>query len=900
MKHKAFFIFMTALLIGSPLYAQKYKIALIHSYQEGYSGAGIVNKLFVKGLKDQQIDFQLRTFYLDCEKYESVEEERRISEFADSIRSWGGDLIAVLDDQATYSVMACGNPYVRQVPVVFSGVNYPNQELLAQYPNITGYIDKPDYLTTCRMIERIMGKVRIHILNGRTVLDRLIWKDLSEQCKGSEITLHQWKRQEARPDKLNIPISDKDDTEYESLYEKLNEYNQLDSTVVVRLSSDSVAARDLMWLSSGVFQYSLFLYTKRDYTTLRIGSLFDNPGFETINEGFGIKEYMLGGYFAPIETQLSDMTAGIKERLQGKIPVPAVKQIAKQYLVNWQAMKRYQIPLESIPPEYTIMYRPWREKYATPILILESLLVFTLLLGIAYLIYIYTLEKGRKKEALRNLRFEHEALTLALEGGNTYAWCFDGKTAVLDQAFCELTNRSQNLLGIEEIAHYVHPDEQARFRKNVSNILHRQRRTAQYRCQFNDTGYQWWEFRYSVLQNNEQNPIITGLLVNIQEIKDKEEELIRARKLAEQAELKQSFLANMSHEIRTPLNAIVGFSNLLTTEKNISEEEKKEFASIIDNNTRLLLKLVNDVLELSRIESGNMSFHCEDCSAHHFAETVYQTHQVIILPPVEFIKEFPDEDVTIHIDRMRLTQVITNFLGNAKKFTSQGHIKLGYFCDKEKKEIHIFVEDTGAGIPKEELQMIFERFYKRNEFVQGVGLGLAISKVIVEKNERTHRCAIRGEQGQPFHRRTALSVILFLCRLFRQGKLQDQIRQHTRQHRSQYDPHLCLRQQHRRIPEREVGYEQRNRKTDTSQKTDTCQVHPGHAFQQSGEPHLYHQPGKEINAGKLTRQQSRQHRPGSHPHFQTAMIRRERDTRIGKGEQGKNNIIHHSMQTVFQ
>ena len=113
----------------------------------------------------------------------------------------GRDLIAVLDDQATYSVMACGNPYVRQVPVVFSGVNYPNQELLAQYPNITGYIDKPDYLTTCRMIERIMGKVRIHILNGRTVLDRLIRKDLSEQCKGSEIALHQWKRQEALPDK---------------------------------------------------------------------------------------------------------------------------------------------------------------------------------------------------------------------------------------------------------------------------------------------------------------------------------------------------------------------------------------------------------------------------------------------------------------------------------------------------------------------------------------------------------------------------------------------------------------------------------------------------------------------------------------------------------------------------
>ena len=98
------------------------------------------------------------------------------------------------------------------------------------------------------------------------------------------------------------------------------------------------------------------------------------------------------------------------------------------------------------------------------------------------------------------------------------------------------------------------------------------------------------------------------------------------------------------------------------------------------------MKLVNDVLELSRIESGNMSFHCEDCSAHHFAETVYQTHQVIILPPVEFIKEFPDEDVTIHIDRMRLTQVITNFLGNAKKFTPKDTSNWAFLATKRRRK----------------------------------------------------------------------------------------------------------------------------------------------------------------------------------------------------------------------
>lgn len=236
----------------------------------------------------------------------------------------------------------------------------------------------------------------------------------------------------------------------------------------------------------------------------------------------------------------------------------------------------------------------------------------------------------------------------------------------------------------------------------------------------------------------------------MQEVKDKEEELINARKLAEQAELKQSFLANMSHEIRTPLNAIVGFSNLLTTGAEFSDEDRKEFAGIIENNTNLLLKLVNDILELSRIESGNMSFHLEECSAFNFVETVYQTHQVIILPPLEFQKEFPEEDVTIRIDHLRLTQVITNFLSNAKKFTKQGSIKLGYSLNKERKEIHIFVEDTGIGMPKEELQMIFERFYKRNEFAQGVGLGLSISKIIIEKMDGRIEVASEVNKGSRF------------------------------------------------------------------------------------------------------------------------------------------------------
>lgn len=726
------FLFACTIPCSHNLYAKEYKIALIHSYQEDYTQAEFINQLFQDGLRNNGLSFTLKVYYLDCERYESKEEEARISDFADEIRQWNADLIAVLDDQATYSLMACNNPYVNNIPVVFSGVNYPNADLLAKFPNITGYADKPDYLETCKMIERIMGKVRINLLNGRTVMDKMIWKDLTAQCIGENISIVQWYRESGYPISARMAISDKESSAM-PLREKFTEYNQLDTTTIFRMSSDTVAARDLLWLASGVFKYSLFLYTKRDYTTLRIGSLFDNPGFETINEGFGAKEYMLGGYFATIETQLKDMTKGIAHRLEGKIPEQQITYCKKEHVVNWNVLNKYNIPMESIPAEYTIMYMPATVKYYTYLVILYTVIAFLGISGIAYLIYMFNREKKRKLAAQEYLRYEHESLTLAIEGGHTYAWTFDGHSIAPDALFYDFMKRPHLPIPIDEFALYIHPEERKSFLKNAASIVLNTRRTSQYRCKFDSLEYEWWELRYSVINSDKQNLIVAGLLLNIQEIKNNEAELIRARQLAEQAELKQSFLANMSHEIRTPLNAIAGFSNLLANDEEISNEEKQEFSAIINNNTNQLLKLVNDILEISRIESGNMSFTCEDCGVTQLLDSIYQTHQLLIKPPVEFIREFSDEDVTVHIDHTRLTQVITNFLNNANKFTKQGHIKLGYFCVNELKEVHIYVEDTGAGIPQAELNIIFERFYKRNEFAQGVGLGLSICKVIVGK-----------------------------------------------------------------------------------------------------------------------------------------------------------------------
>ena len=734
-------ILSLCLVCAHPAHAETRRIALIHSFEPGYPPAAKALELLQKEFSLLGLDCDVREYYLDCDRYMEEAENLRMAGFVDDLSAWGAELIAVLDDQAAYALMACRHPLAHEIPVVFSGVNYPNISLLLQYPNITGYADTPDYLRTIRMIESIMGKSRICLMKGQVFLDRKIWHALNEQCRGQGFAIVT-----STEGAYFAGSSYHRVRERETISPILKRQNidvLLDTTKIVRMTSDSIAIRHLMWLGRG--DNTLLLYTKRDYTTKRVGMLFDNPTFQTINEGFGFADYLLGGYFTPLESQIRYMATGIKERLEGRMPRQQVTECAKQYVLNWHVLQKYGIPLESIPAEYTVMYIPFSERYRYPILIGSILGAVFVLTVIVLLSFSLLRERRRKREALRNLLYEHETLCLAIEGNSTYAWRLEGDSVSCDSQFCELIHHRPGRLLLDEITPYIHPDDLPAFRKNIAARHERTHHKGQYRCNF--TGeFQWWEFSYNTIHTPGHAPIIAGLLQNIQELKDHEQELIESRELAEQAELKQSFLNNMSHEIRTPLNAIVGFSDMLANEPEFSNEERQEFVDIINTNTKLLLKLVGDVLELSRIESGNLSFTFQRESVHRLLDDVYQTHSLLIRPPLQFLKDFPPEDVQVNVDPMRLTQVLTNFLNNANKFTKEGSIRLGYCCPSGMSEVHLYVEDTGIGIPHSEQKMIFERFYKRSEFSQGVGLGLSICVLIVEK--MGGRIELRSEEGR--------------------------------------------------------------------------------------------------------------------------------------------------------
>ena len=210
------------------------------------------------------------------------------------------------------------------------------------------------------------------------------------------------------------------------------------------------------------------------------------------------------------------------------------------------------------------------------------------------------------------------------------------------------------------------------------------------------------------------------------------EELLVAKEKAEESNrLKTAFLANMSHEICTPLNAIVGFSSVLVSDDS-SPAEKAQYCDIIQKNSDLLLHLINDILDISRMESGKIKFVWEECDVVELCQTALSTAEYGRKTSALFLFETPVASLVIKTDAQRLKQVLINLLSNAAKFTPSGSIKLAIAIDKQHQQLELSVSDTGCGIPSDKSDRVFERFEKLNEYSQGTGLGLAISRLIVE------------------------------------------------------------------------------------------------------------------------------------------------------------------------
>ena len=281
---------------------------------------------------------------------------------------------------------------------------------------------------------------------------------------------------------------------------------------------------------------------------------------------------------------------------------------------------------------------------------------------------------------------------------------------------------------------HFHPDDRTlliRFlddaRKGLTTKLSKEMRVLR-----EDGTYTWTHVNLLVKKYAPQDRIIEIISINydITELKRTEEMLVKARDKAEASDrLKSAFLANMSHEIRTPLNAIVGFSSLLTSTESAAEKEL--YNSLIGHNNKLLLNLINDVIDLSKIESGYLELRPDWVNLTELLDESVAEYAHQVPSGVELLTNYPAHDSLVELDRLRIKQILSNFLSNALKNTTTGHVEVFYEVDHQ--SVRIGVKDTGRGIPQNMLEKIFERFEKLDSFAQGAGLGLSICKLIVEK-----------------------------------------------------------------------------------------------------------------------------------------------------------------------
>ena len=347
-----------------------------------------------------------------------------------------------------------------------------------------------------------------------------------------------------------------------------------------------------------------------------------------------------------------------------------------------------------------------------------------------------TVKKAQEREIIesyKKIKATQKELSLALNAGKLSSWNYNIKEGL----FCKFDVHIENIekRSLQSIYESIHPDDRNKFMALLEVVAHKQKlpenRIKLRVLENNATDYSYSSFTYSAVEDEAGNVVvITFIQRDITEDIIYQQNLITAKNKAEEADkLKSTFLANMSHEIRTPLNAIVGFSELLT--ETDDTKEKFEYKQLIETNSEILLKLIGDILDLSKIEVGSIDINRQKLNLCQLCDELYRSFQQRIKNPKVTLKLInPYTKCVANFDKYRFMQIFTNFATNAIKYTPQGEIVMGYECMPG--QVRIYVKDSGIGIPEEKKKRIFSRFEKLDTFAQGTGLGLSICKAIAD------------------------------------------------------------------------------------------------------------------------------------------------------------------------
>lgn len=846
-------VLFIAVLVQAAAAERTFNVLFIQSYNTQTPWHNNLNEGLLKGFKESGLKVNITTEYLDAEFWAFESEKVIMRRFCQRARDKETDIIITSGDEAFYTLFACGDSLPLQVPVVFFGIKYPDQKLLAAHSNICGFTANPDFDVILRQAQKIFPQRKEIVC----VIDNSFLSN-----KGLEDFKAEWE------------IFKNDNPDYSmKIY---NTQNQTTSHIISAICYPRNSYGRLVVAP----KWSPFLSF--------IGKNSKAPVFSSQN--VSLMNGVFGAYDSDAFTSALLAAQRASFVLKGKSPLNiGITEVQQGFIYDYKQLEFFRVDSSKVGPKGAIVNEPYWEKYKFLFILLYPTILALLIVSIVWLIRVNRRESKRRIHAQTRLLVQNKLVEQRNEFDNVFHSIRDGVITYDTDLHIHFTNRSllqmlhlpcdsggrlyegmvagsifkifhngQDILrkmlqevartgqsvvipqgafikevhsekyfpasgeivpirsggvvtgmalsarnisdeemqkrffdmAVEESAIYpwqfdmendcfifpqgflkrlgfddsitvisrdemdctIHPDDLKEIRPLFDRALSGEEKNTRLNFrQRNVNGeYEWWEYRSSVITGLTQDSLynILGVCQSIQRYKTAEQEMREARDKALQADkLKSAFLANMSHEIRTPLNAIVGFSDLLSDTSSFTEDEIAQFIETINKNCGLLLALINDILDLSRIESGTMEFMFADHNLPLLLKTVHDSQQLNMPPGVELVLHMPAGDKKyLKTDNVRLQQVVNNLINNAAKFTTSGFITVGYEEDEEPGYTCIFVEDTGVGISEEGIRHIFERFYKIDNFTQGAGLGLSICQTIVERMNGT--ISVTSEVGK--------------------------------------------------------------------------------------------------------------------------------------------------------
>lgn len=715
----------------------------MYSSSPYYDCYGNFEELLRQEFRKQGIEPVFNKFYLDFNTVDPKEGIKNMEAYLEIIKDKPVALILTVGDQAASALFNTRHRLLSSVPVVACNVHFPDEKLIKEYERRKVYVlrDAPDFQRNIDFIKSLRPQVGIDVIYDI---------DLTPLgCKSFDLLTRFADRKEMRL--LGCGSAFSVEPEYKELQEMVEHYNLMPARAGSHVGKDEITISlcpfrytkgtslfvDMEKSKSGQ-KKEVFLLDKFDQMSLPITKALNIPSFSCIRQGFGEDAKIVGGYMATDEIS-ARTAADFSVRLMNKekIGMPKIRDMEKEYVLDWTYFSAYaDFDVENVPEDVRIINYSFYDRYRNELYFLTGLFILAFILVLVSWLRI----RRRSREERKNLEMLeeiHKRLTLSMDGGRVALWDIQGENIEFDENYTRLVGMKQRTFVRTDFLKYAYPDDVSLL-NSLYETLHQSTdmHVRRVRFSFSEENYRWYELRCRSLKDAKGRIMLAGVMQDIQLQVEREEQLIQAKQMAENAELKQSFLNNMSHEIRTPLNAIVGFTNLLVGEggDEIEPEEKKAMLEIINRNNELLLKLINDVVEISRLDSGNLDLEIKEWNMTTVVKEIYMAYQALIKPSLQFHLVLDESlSLPVSIDRMRFIQVISNFLNNADKFTRSGSVTLGCSVDKERRKVSVYVQDTGKGIDEKELMMIFDRFYKTDEFEQGSGLGLSICKVIIER-----------------------------------------------------------------------------------------------------------------------------------------------------------------------